>query len=137
MLLGALCITGACRTRDPFFDLPAATQLETMSAYPLERQWQLYLYGYQRIHPPTLRLADPIAERGEQAVPYILGQLASSFNEIDFMSALWVFERMRHRGYFDICPSPYLATLEQYELQIKREATRKDYRRDLARLCRS
>lgn len=121
--------------RDPFFDLDVKSRREAMRTYPLERQWTLYLYDHQRMHPGDLALAEPIAARGEPAARYIVERLAETTNDFDHPAALWVFGTMQRRGYFDICKSAYVSVLRENESRITRRATRTAYRRELARLC--
>lgn len=50
--------------------------------YPGEAQYQIFRYGNDRIHPPLIERADPIAERGAAAVPFLLARLESESDDL-------------------------------------------------------
>jgi hypothetical protein len=52
--------------------------------YPLDEQWQIFLYANQVVHPPFTDMAIPIAKRGKPALDYILEQLEQPNHEFDF-----------------------------------------------------
>lgn len=112
------------------------TRLERMEAYPLERQWRIYLYGQQDIHPPDLALAELIAKQGKTAADYVLEQLSVTKSDSDHISSLWLFQVMRRRGYFNICGNPdYLNRMRAHEFRIQRKVTRDYYRERLNEMC--
>lgn len=132
------CTGFASREDQMFFDADLSTRMRTMETYPLERQWELYLFGHQKLHPPDLALAGPIAKQGKAAADYILGRLSTTKNDLDHVSALWVFELMRRRGYFDVCGyHNYFNGMLANENRIQRKVTREYYRERLAELCSS
>src|SRR2546423_15222357 len=59
---------------------PEQRQVE-MRKLPLEKQLEYYFVGLDYVHPPDVGLADPIAEQGMKAVPFLLKRLREEKNE--------------------------------------------------------
>jgi len=89
IILSPACQAGPIERE--FFKGDIPTRMERFEEYPLEQQWRIFLYGNQKIHPPTKSLALPIAKKGYMALEYIILQLRESENEPDFRDALVVF----------------------------------------------
>ncbi len=101
-----LCFVSACAfrgegnyriseyEREKFF-LSSWPEVKThLTQQPIQDQYRLYLYAVQVIHPPLLRYADPIAHRGEAAVPFLLEQLKQTNNESTVSDIVYLFKRM-------------------------------------------
>ena len=58
-----------------FFELSSKARMEQLKRHSLEEQYQLYLYGQQKIHPPTIYLSTPFAENGPVIVPLLKREL--------------------------------------------------------------
>jgi hypothetical protein len=86
-------------------------QVERLRSYSLPEQYKIFRYGNDFVEPPILKLADPIAERGEAAVPFLKDQLNSSEDGIELRDILWVFERMKAMGSYDVSSNPDLIRL--------------------------
>lgn len=78
-----------------FFNHPAATRVERLRHYSLENQYQIYRYGSDKFHPPLIELARPIAERGQQAVPFLLAKLKPPVDDVTVRDILEIFETMQ------------------------------------------
>lgn len=110
--------------------------MERFEEYPLEQQWRIFLYGNQKIHPPTKSLALPIAKKGYMALEYIILQLRESENEPDFRDALVVFERMQQGGYYNVCGDPTaMETIRRNEYKISHLGWREVYSQMAGDLC--
>lgn len=132
----ALMGCGLSLGRDEFFDLDRRTRLQRMEAYPIERQWRLFLYGQQAVHPPDTLLAIPLAKQGRVAADYILEQLTTTENEGDYHESLMVFLFMKRDGYLNVCgDSDYLNRIRANEFKIQRKGSREIYREMLSSLC--
>ena len=53
------------------------TRIDRFRQYSLVDQYKIFRYGVEAVEPPLMGLADPIAERGASAVPFLLNQLTS------------------------------------------------------------
>jgi len=122
--------------RDPIFDLDPPSRVQRMDAYPIERQWRLFLYSQQVMHPPDRQMAMPLAKQGRVAADYILEQLRMTKNENDYHDSLVVFTYMRWEGTFNVCEEPsYLSRIHANALKIRRTGSREVYQEMLGRLC--
>jgi hypothetical protein len=105
VLAFACLLVVGCEDRDlvqKFFSQPAATRLERMRQYALADQYKIFRYGNDKREPPAMSLADPIAERGATAVPFLLDQLHSHPDDITLRDILLIFERMATSKSYDI-----------------------------------
>ena len=101
LLLAAVtvgCPIDACngryRMERTFFGEPAGTRVERLRRYALPDQYRVFRYGMDRREPPDAELADPIAERGKMAVPFLLEQLAGTPDDKTVDDILLIFEAM-------------------------------------------
>jgi hypothetical protein len=85
-----------------FFKQPAADRVERLRRYPLAEQYKIFRYGNDLKEPPFMDLADPIAEKGATAVPFLLGQLNSKSDDITIRDIVLVFETMAISKSYDV-----------------------------------
>jgi len=93
-----------------FFDQSPATRLERMRQYSLPDQYKIFRYGNDKREPPAMSLADPIAERGATAVPFLLDQLHSHPDDITLRDILLIFETMATSKSYDVKSDASLMT---------------------------
>lgn len=77
-----------------FSSMPWKTAKLNLSKKTILEQYQIYLYAVQNIHPPLLRYADLIAERGELAIPFLVEQLKSSTDVNTITDIFFIIKRM-------------------------------------------
>lgn len=83
-----------------FFEKPASSRLERLREYSLADQYKIFRYGNDKIEPPIMELADPIAERGPSAIPFLRAQLDLAADDQTIRDILLIFETMgRSRTY--------------------------------------
>src|ERR1051325_9187963 len=80
--------------KDFFFKHPRATRLQRLGQYPLEEQYKIYRYGHDRIEPPDLELAGPIAQKGQAVVPFLKEKLESDKDDLAVRDILYLLEQM-------------------------------------------
>ena len=99
-----LLLTGcdAHRLEKEFFKKPPETRVARLRQYPIPEQYQIFRYGNDRIEPPALELANPIAERGAQAVPFLFSKLNSERDDIDVRDIVLVFSVMAALRSYDV-----------------------------------
>jgi len=85
-----------------FFDKPLGDRNERIRYYSLEDQYKIFRYGNDRIEPPFLELAEPIAEKGPAAVPFLLEKLNTNADDITVRDILFIFERMAQSKSYDV-----------------------------------
>jgi hypothetical protein len=104
-IICVLLTSFACQTRDferSVFSHSLGTRVERLRQLPLEQQYKVFRYGNDVIHPPLMDLADPIAERGAAAVPFLLKQLRADRDDIATRDILLIFVRMYHLRTYDV-----------------------------------
>jgi hypothetical protein len=62
----------------------------------LEDQYRIYRYGNDCIEPPLMDLAEPIAERGATAVPFLLAKLDLKADDMTVRDVLGIFHMMAY-----------------------------------------
>jgi hypothetical protein len=85
-----------------FFDKPPGDRLERLRQYSLADQYKIFRYGNDAVEPPVMALADPIAERGAAAVPFLMSQLNANADDIAVRDILLIFERMEASGSYKV-----------------------------------
>jgi len=104
LLLGTFILLG-CENHDleeNFFKQPLANRVERLRGYPLAEQYRIFRYGNDKKEPPFIDLAEPIAERGAAAVPFLVDQLNSESQDIAVRDILLVFETMATTKSYDV-----------------------------------
>lgn len=71
---------------------------EELEKYPLEQQYEIFVYGMQKVHPPDSELANAIAKHGKPAMDYVLSMVAASGKDMDYVDSMEVFEAMVRGG---------------------------------------
>jgi hypothetical protein len=100
--------------RDFFYATPKShshydDMAERMEHYSLEKQYEIYLFGMQVIHPPVFEFADPIAKRGQEAVPFLIAKLTSADNDIEVTDILYIIVEMTFLKSTRLPTTPYNA----------------------------
>lgn len=88
--------------KDFFFKQPRETRLERMRQYSVENQYKIYRYGHDKIEPPALYLAAPIAEKGAAVIPFLTEQLKSEKDDLAVRDVLYLLERMQWMKTYDV-----------------------------------
>lgn len=81
-----------------FFDLSAAQRKEQMEKFPINKQIEFFLAGETYGRPP-LRLGEPIAKKGKEAVPFLLEKLGREDKEFRQLAIINVLEEMNKYYY--------------------------------------
>ncbi len=87
---------------ESFFKKPLANRVERLRSYSLADQYKIFRYGNDRKEPPFMDLAEPIAEKGSIAVPFLLDQLNSDSHYIAVRDMLLIFETMASSKSYDV-----------------------------------
>jgi hypothetical protein len=138
LLYIALLCLGGCQAQtmeDEFYSGDRRTENERLAKYTIEQQWQIYRYGEQKRHPPSGPVL-PLAERGEPMMRYILQQLRTSQNDLDFRDSLQVFIIMEGHGDYRICDdAAVVMEVKRNQYKIKDTAWRNSYGMFLGYFC--
>jgi len=112
VLAFACLLVLGCESHDleeNFFKQPLANRVERLRQYPLADQYKIFRYGND-FEPPLMDLADPIAERGATAVPFLLDQLNSKPDDITVRDILLIFGTMASSKSYDVKSDAALMT---------------------------
>jgi hypothetical protein len=105
-----------------FFEKPASTRIERLRNYSLADQYRLFRYGNDRFEPPLIGLARPIAERGKDAVPFLLKELDTSTDDVAVRDILLVFETMMSIQSYDVRSDSALMARLRSRVQSMKDA---------------
>jgi hypothetical protein len=103
--LAAVTIANGCSAESieqSFFDKPPQSRVERLRNYSLEDQYRIFRYGNDRIEPPVMELAKPIAERGKTAIPFLHAQLRGATDDQTIRDILLIFETMTRLRTYDL-----------------------------------
>jgi len=103
-----------------FFDQPPGSRIERLRRYSLDDQYKIFRYGNDIKEPPAMELARPIAERGASAVPFLVGRLKTSADDIAVRDILLIFESMEASGTYNVkADTALMAVLTSKVSQMK------------------
>jgi hypothetical protein len=84
------------------FRQPLADRLERLRARSLDDQYRIFRYGNDVIEPPLTDLANPIAERGKAAIPFLLARLMVDTDDFSVRDILLVLGKMTSSKTYDV-----------------------------------
>jgi hypothetical protein len=90
------------RLEHGFFSKPLGDRLQRLRQHSLEDQYKIFRYGNDVIEPPLMDLADPIAERGARAVPFLVRHLNSETDDLTVRDILLIFQTMAKSKSYDV-----------------------------------
>lgn len=85
-----------------FFKHPRAERVERLRHYSLQDQYRIFRYGNDKIEPPDLELANPIAERGAGAIPFLTEQLKFSTDDLTVVDIMLILRTMVNLKTYDV-----------------------------------
>ncbi|MDB5932955.1 MAG: hypothetical protein JWQ01_299 [Massilia sp.] len=77
----------------------------------IERQYLTYLCGNQKIHPPTLYLAESFAKVGAQGVPFLMAKLYLTKSDMTIRDIIYVFAWMQRLKTYNVVTDKLLIGL--------------------------
>jgi hypothetical protein len=99
-LVGLGCVSH--ELEENFFKQPLASRVERLRQYGLADQYKIFRYGNDVKEPPLMDLANPIAERGAAAVPFLADKLNADSDDVAVRDILTIFERMAVSGSYNV-----------------------------------
>jgi len=110
---------------ESFFDKPPENRLQRLRQYSLEDQYKIFRYGNDKIEPPLMELAEPIAEKGATAIPYLVIQLNLKTDDVTIRDILLILETMARSGSYDVkSNSTLMATIGSKVGEMKNDQWR-------------
>ena len=82
-----------------FFELPFEQQHEEMRRLPTDKQIDIYLVGMSYVHPPQVGLADDIAKKGREAIPFLVKRINEEKLDTRRADLMYVLQLMHHTHY--------------------------------------
>jgi hypothetical protein len=79
---------------ESFFDRPPEDRVERLRQYSLEDQYKIFRYGNDKIEPPLMELAEPIAEKGATAIQFLVTRLNLKTDDVTVRDVLLILETM-------------------------------------------
>jgi hypothetical protein len=114
IVVAIACFTATgCTSHDvvkSFFKKPIETRVERLRQYSLEDQYKIFRRGMDHFEPPAIELADPIAERGAAAIPFLLQQLEHEVDDVGVRDILQILDDMTYRKSYDVAADTALMT---------------------------
>jgi hypothetical protein len=94
-----------------FREMSPNDQAREFKNYSLDEQYNLYIWGNQVVHPPTLFLAKPFAQQGAKIVPFLTQKLESAKEEATVRDITAVFRELADLESYDFSTNPELMHL--------------------------
>ena len=118
-----------------FYLKPGEERAEEFAAYPIEKQYEIYMWGVRNFHPSPLHLAEVMGKGGMPSAIYVANRMAGTSDPVELSSALVVFEWMQLHG-IPVCDNKEIVEAMARGL-VKSKGTihEKSYRNILFRTC--
>ena len=98
-----------------------------MHSSSLGTQYKIFRYGMDKRELPHLELAEPIAERGSSAIPFLTEQLKSSTDDAAVRDILWVLTRMADSRTYEVKRDTELISLLEKRISTMKNAWWRDH----------
>jgi hypothetical protein len=89
-----------------FENLSLEQQHEQFRTFPIEKQFDIYMYHMKCIHPPDTEFTNDIAARGDEAVPFLMEKLTEAQSERDQIYIIGILRTMSILRYADLRKNP-------------------------------
>lgn len=100
--------TSAGDSKAFFLDHSAINRMRTFRNYPLDEQVDIFFYGSQVIHPPTLYLADCFALGGRDAIEVLRSRLKVPGSDLDTRDMAQLVLAIQAMGTYDVRADSHL-----------------------------
>jgi hypothetical protein len=108
-----LFVCAACNAQEPgtmpkealrafYADRSADHRMHTFRLHSVDQQLQIFLYGNQVIHPPTIYLADCFALGGSEAVAVLRSRLSARVTDLDIRDMANLLLAIQRSGTYDV-----------------------------------
>jgi hypothetical protein len=94
-----------------FLEMSPHDQAREFTAYSLDEQYNLYIWGNQVVYPPAVFLARPFARQGPKIVPFLAKKLESAKEEVTVRDITAVFRELADLKLYDFSSNPELMDL--------------------------
>lgn len=85
-----------------FFRKPPRVQIAEFDGYSLDEQYEIYICGSQRVHPPAMHLTQALARQGPAAVALLKDRLRGAQDDRTIRDVIAVFVEMNREGTYDV-----------------------------------
>jgi hypothetical protein len=117
-----MACNGGRLEKDFFFKHSLADRVERMRQYSLEDQYRIFRYGNDKIEPPDLALANPIAEKGASAIPFLTEQLKSSTDDLAVRDILLILRTMLRFNTYEVKQDAALMSVLEKRISTMKSA---------------
>ncbi len=94
-----------------FFNGPIGTEVERLKSYPIEQQYEIYRHGTTYAHPPMIGLSAALAERGGEAVRFLIPKLEATSNDYEIVDIARIFGMIHADELYDFADDEELVGL--------------------------
>jgi hypothetical protein len=116
-----------------FFRKPPKVQIADFTTYSLDDQYEIYICGSQRVHPPAMHLTQVFASRGQAAVALLKTKLLGAQDDRTIRDVIAVFVEMNRQGTYAVARDSDLVRLMAESVQRIKDP---DWRRITERMLR-
>jgi hypothetical protein len=124
-------------TYSDFFGLAPEKQHEEFLKYPIEKQFDIYIYAMTKRHPPDLAFANDIARSGGEVIPFLVTKLEQAGESVQ-QKIMLIFEMMARGKYYSFENNKNLiAKLEEVVLSMKHPLYKERSMKSLSAIVRN
>ncbi len=97
--------------KEMFHGRPLKVRVADFANYDLATQYAIFICGNQFRHPPAIYFAEPFAQQGEEAVPFLKDKLFRATDDLTIRDIILVLTEMSRQNTYDVTEDKELVRL--------------------------
>lgn len=107
--------------KEMFHGRPFKVRVADFTNHDLATQYAIFICGNQFRHPPAIYFAEPFAQRGEEAVPFLKEKLVGANDDLTIRDIILVLTEMSRRNTYDVAGDSELIRLMTASVEKMRD----------------
>ena len=118
-----------------FMKLNAVERQEQFSHLDIDTQYSVYICGNQKVHPPTVYLAESFSRQGKKIIPFLTDKLLSTKSDHSIRDIVYIFGWMQRLKIYDVASDVALIELINNKTsEIHNEFWREHVKKEVAEI---
>lgn len=116
-----------------FMKLNAEQRQEEFAHFDIDTQYSIYICGNQKVHPPTVYLAESFSKEGKKIIPFLTDKLLSTKSDSSIRDIIYIFGWMQRLKIYDVASDGVLIDLiNKKTFEIHNESRRAHVKKEVA-----
>lgn len=107
--------------KEMFHGRPFKVRVADFTNYDLATQYAIFICGNQFRHPPAIYFAEPFAQQGGKAVPFLKEKLLGATDDLTIRDIILLLTEMSRRNTYDVAGDKELVRLMTASVEKMRD----------------